>query len=168
QALHGRRIARSFSSEVRRVPAIQNTRIIGCSIGQTRNGVTRAAETQRSGRQTPLKSFGLQPALWNHWVRFMSGLYIWSCLMSKASNRTSLLPELPTFPISIGAQNRTIAVPWDNVPGTLASLPKWNNQILIDGTNPFHGKAGDFKPADVGNLSTSQLVAALAPDERWF
>jgi predicted dinucleotide-binding enzyme len=47
-----------------------------------------------------------------------------------------------------------LAVPWDNVPGTLASLPKWNNQILIDGTNPFHGKAGNFTPADVGNLST--------------
>src|SRR6201993_3239299 len=59
-----------------------------------------------------------------------------------------------------------LAVPWDNVPGTLASLPKWNNQILIDGTNPFHGKAGDFTPADVGNLSTSQLVAALAPGAR--
>jgi hypothetical protein len=59
-----------------------------------------------------------------------------------------------------------LAVPWDNVPETLASLPKWNNQILIDGTNPFHGKAGTFKPADVGNLSTSQLVAALAPGAR--
>src|SRR5215470_4460297 len=59
-----------------------------------------------------------------------------------------------------------LAVPWDNVPGTLASLPKWNNQILIDGTNPFHGKAGEFTPADVGNLSTSQLVAALAPGAR--
>src|SRR2546426_485979 len=55
-----------------------------------------------------------------------------------------------------------LAVPWDNVPETLASLPKWNNQILIDGTNPFHGKAGDFTPANVGNLSTSQLIAALA------
>src|SRR5260370_31689237 len=59
-----------------------------------------------------------------------------------------------------------LAVPWDNVPGTLASLPKWNNQILIDGTNPFHGKAGDFTPADIGNLSSSQLVAALAPGAR--
>jgi predicted dinucleotide-binding enzyme len=59
-----------------------------------------------------------------------------------------------------------LAVPWDNVPETLASLPKWKNQILIDGTNPFHGKAGDFIPADVGNLSTSQLVAALAPGAR--
>jgi 8-hydroxy-5-deazaflavin:NADPH oxidoreductase len=59
-----------------------------------------------------------------------------------------------------------LAVPWDNVPETLASLPKWKNQILIDGTNPFHGKAGHFKPANVGNLSTSQLVAALAPGAR--
>ena len=52
------------------------------------------------------------------------------------------------------------------MPETLASLSKWKNQILIDGTNPFHGKAGDFTPADVGNLSTSQLVAALAPGTR--
>src|SRR6201990_3565750 len=59
-----------------------------------------------------------------------------------------------------------LAVPWDNVPQTLASLPKWKNQILIDGTNPFHGSAGKFTPADIGNLSTSQLVAALAPGAR--
>jgi len=59
-----------------------------------------------------------------------------------------------------------LAVPWDNVPETLASLPKWKNQILIDGTNPFHGKARNFTPANVGNLSTSQLVAALAPGAR--
>jgi 8-hydroxy-5-deazaflavin:NADPH oxidoreductase len=59
-----------------------------------------------------------------------------------------------------------LAVPWDNVPETLASLPKWKNQILIDGTNPFHGKARNFTPANVGNLSTSQLVAALAPVAR--
>jgi predicted dinucleotide-binding enzyme len=59
-----------------------------------------------------------------------------------------------------------LAVPWDNVPETLASLPKWNNQILIDGTNPFHGKARNFTLANVGNLSTSQLVAALASGAR--
>src|SRR5258708_38793280 len=59
-----------------------------------------------------------------------------------------------------------LAVPWDNVPETLASLPKWNNQILIDGTNPFHGKAGKFILADVGNLSTSQFITALAPGAR--
>ncbi len=59
-----------------------------------------------------------------------------------------------------------LAVPWDNVSETLASLPKWNNRILIDGTNPFHGKAGKFTLADVGNLSTSQFIAALAPGAR--
>ena len=59
-----------------------------------------------------------------------------------------------------------LAVPWDNVPETLASLPKWKNQILIDGTNPFHGKARNFALANVGNLSTSQLVAALASGAR--
>ena len=59
-----------------------------------------------------------------------------------------------------------LAVPWDNVPETLASLPQWKNQILIDGTNPFHGKARNFTLANVGNLSTSQLVAALASGAR--
>jgi predicted dinucleotide-binding enzyme len=59
-----------------------------------------------------------------------------------------------------------LAVPWDDVPETLANLPAWKNQILIDGTNPFHGRAGEFTLADVGNLSTSQLVAALAPGAR--
>jgi predicted dinucleotide-binding enzyme len=59
-----------------------------------------------------------------------------------------------------------LAVPWDNVPETLASLPEWNNRILIDAINPFHGKAGEFTLADVGNLSTSQFIAALAPGAR--
>jgi predicted dinucleotide-binding enzyme len=59
-----------------------------------------------------------------------------------------------------------LAVPWDNVPETLANLPRWKNQILIDVTNPFHGEAGNFTPADVGNLSTSQFVAALAHGAR--
>ena len=40
-----------------------------------------------------------------------------------------------------------LAVPRDNVPAALASLPTWKNQILIDGTNPFHGKAGKFTQA---------------------
>ncbi len=59
-----------------------------------------------------------------------------------------------------------LAVPWDNLPETLAGLPRWKNQILIDGVNPFYGKSGSFSPARVGNLSTSQLVAALAPGAR--
>lgn len=61
-----------------------------------------------------------------------------------------------------------LAVPWDKVPETLAMLPEWTNQILIDGTNPFHGEAGDFTPADVGNRYTSQLVAAHALEREWL
>jgi len=67
---------------------------------------------------------------------------------------------------AVGCEMVLLAVPWDNVPETLAGLPEWKNQILVDGTNPFHGEAGNFTPADVGNLSTSQLVAALAPGAR--
>jgi 8-hydroxy-5-deazaflavin:NADPH oxidoreductase len=56
-----------------------------------------------------------------------------------------------------------LAVPWDDVVGVLTHLPPWQHQILIDATNPFHGRAGTFTPADVHGLSTSQFVAQLAP-----
>jgi 8-hydroxy-5-deazaflavin:NADPH oxidoreductase len=80
---------------------------------------------------------------------------------------TQLGPGGMAVPKEVAARCEMVllAVPWDNVPDTLASLPRWKNQILIDGTNPFHGKAGKFTPADVGSLSTSQL-AALAPGAR--
>jgi predicted dinucleotide-binding enzyme len=65
-----------------------------------------------------------------------------------------------------GCEMVLLAVPWDNVTETLANSPRWKNQILIDGTNPYHGKAGKFTRADVGNLSTSQFIAALAPGAR--
>ena len=79
-----------------------------------------------------------------------------------------LAPGAMAVPKEVAASCEMVllAVPWDNVPSTLAGLHTWKNQILIDGTNPFHGKAGKFTPADVGNLSTSQLVGALAPGAR--
>jgi 8-hydroxy-5-deazaflavin:NADPH oxidoreductase len=81
---------------------------------------------------------------------------------------TQLGPGAMAVPKEVAASCEMVllAVPWDNVPAALGSLPRWQNQILIDGTNPFHGKAGKFTLADVGNLSTSQLVAALAPGAR--
>jgi predicted dinucleotide-binding enzyme len=81
---------------------------------------------------------------------------------------TQLGPGAVGVPKEVAASCELVllAVPWDNVPGTLASLPRWKSQILIDGTNPFHGKAGKFTRADVGSLSTSQFVAALAPGAR--
>ena len=37
-----------------------------------------------------------------------------------------------------------LAVPWDDVVSVLTHLPPWQQQILIDATNPFHGRAGTF------------------------
>jgi predicted dinucleotide-binding enzyme len=51
-----------------------------------------------------------------------------------------------------------LAAPWDNVFETLAGLPKWKNQILIDGTNPFHGKAGKGGPAFLAALAVGSAV----------
>lgn len=59
-----------------------------------------------------------------------------------------------------------LAVPWDDVVGVLSELKAWDGQILVDTLNPFHGRRGSFVLADVGNLSTSQLVAHLAPGAR--
>jgi 8-hydroxy-5-deazaflavin:NADPH oxidoreductase len=55
-----------------------------------------------------------------------------------------------------------LAIPWDDVPKTLSSFGDWGSRILIDATNPYHGRHGAFTLADVGNLSTSQCVAQLA------
>ena len=56
-----------------------------------------------------------------------------------------------------------LAVPWDDVVGVLTPLPPWQQHIVIDTTNPFHGRAGTFTLAEVHGLSTSQFVAQLAP-----
>src|SRR5258706_2765420 len=49
-----------------------------------------------------------------------------------------------------------LAEPLDNVPETLARLSGWDNQILIDAIDPYHGGAGSFTPTDVGKPSTGQ------------
>jgi len=49
------------------------------------------------------------------------------------------------------------------VVGVLTPLPPWQQHIVIDTTNPFHGRAGTFTLAEVHGLSTSQFVAQLAP-----
>ena len=51
-----------------------------------------------------------------------------------------------------------LAVPWDDVVGALTPLPPWQQQIVIDAANPFHGRAGPFTLAEVHGLSTSQFV----------
>src|SRR5437868_9675977 len=54
-----------------------------------------------------------------------------------------------------------LAVPWSNVAKALAGLPDWNGRILIDATNPTDGPP-DFKLADLGGKTSSQVVVSLA------
>ena len=58
-----------------------------------------------------------------------------------------------------------LAVPWSSVAKALAGLPDWNGRILIDATNPTDGPP-DFKLADLGGKTSSQVVASLAPGAR--
>lgn len=57
-----------------------------------------------------------------------------------------------------------LAVTWDHIEEALADLPPWQNRILIDATNPL--LPPDFRPADLGGRSSSEIVAQLAPGAR--
>jgi predicted dinucleotide-binding enzyme len=54
-----------------------------------------------------------------------------------------------------------LAVPWDTVPETLASLPRWKNQILIDGTNPFTVKL------EISHPLMSETCPRASSLQRW-
>ena len=54
-----------------------------------------------------------------------------------------------------------LAVPWTSVRAVLAGLPDWQERILVDATNPVEGPT--FSKADLGGISSSEVVAALAP-----
>ena len=57
-----------------------------------------------------------------------------------------------------------LAAQWQQVPGALADLPAWNGRILIDATNPV--VMPDFRLADLGGRTSSEVVASLAPGAR--
>ncbi len=58
-----------------------------------------------------------------------------------------------------------LAVQWPNVAKALAGLPGWSGRILIDATNPTAGPP-DYKLAELGGNTSSQVVASLAPGAR--
>ena len=58
-----------------------------------------------------------------------------------------------------------LAVQWSNVAKALGGLPDWNGRILIDATNPTYGPP-EFKRAELGGKTSSQVVASLAPGAR--
>jgi hypothetical protein len=53
-----------------------------------------------------------------------------------------------------------IAVPWRSVPSAVAGH-SWRGKIVIDTTNPI--QAPDFKVADLGGRTSSEVVADLVP-----
>jgi len=57
-----------------------------------------------------------------------------------------------------------LAVQWQQVRSALAGLPAWNGRILVDATNPV--VMPEFRVADLGGKSSSEVVASLAPGAR--
>ncbi len=59
-----------------------------------------------------------------------------------------------------------LAIPWVAVAQALPALPAWEGRVLIDATNTFLNYVPDFKVADLGDDSGSEIIARLAPDAR--
>lgn len=57
-----------------------------------------------------------------------------------------------------------IAVPWNVLPDVLGGLPDFAGRIVIDATNPIGPP--DFKPADLGGRTSSEVVADMVPGAR--
>lgn len=58
-----------------------------------------------------------------------------------------------------------LAVMWWDIEAALAGLPSWDGRTLVDATNQF-AKADPIEVADLGELTGSEWVAALAPGAR--
>lgn len=57
-----------------------------------------------------------------------------------------------------------LAVNWSRIPGALEGLGDWNGRILVDANHPIEAPA--FRPVDLGGLTSSEVVASLAPGAR--
>jgi predicted dinucleotide-binding enzyme len=55
-----------------------------------------------------------------------------------------------------------LAVPWGRLQEALAGVDDWGGRILVDATNPLD----NFRPVDLGGLTSSEAVAKLAPGAR--
>lgn len=57
-----------------------------------------------------------------------------------------------------------LAVQWQQLESALVGLPPWNGRILVDATNPV--LMPEFRIADLGERSSSEVVASKAPGAR--
>jgi predicted dinucleotide-binding enzyme len=59
-----------------------------------------------------------------------------------------------------------LAVPWPNIEAALRDLPPWDDRILIDASNGFKDGTPAGGIVDVGDRSTSEVVASNARGAR--
>jgi predicted dinucleotide-binding enzyme len=59
-----------------------------------------------------------------------------------------------------------LAVPWPQIPDTVAGLPSLDRTIVIDATNQFASLSPKPEIADLGDLTGSEYVASLLPGAR--
>jgi len=59
-----------------------------------------------------------------------------------------------------------LAVPWIKLKEALGDLPDWNGRVLMDATNHFITYAPDYRKDDLGDRTSSEIVAELAPGAR--
>lgn len=57
-----------------------------------------------------------------------------------------------------------LAVNWSKIPAALDGMGPWEGRILVDTNNPI--EAPTFRPLDLGGVSSSEVVASLAPGAR--
>jgi 8-hydroxy-5-deazaflavin:NADPH oxidoreductase len=62
------------------------------------------------------------------------------------------------------AEMVVLAVPWNHLPRAVAGLPPFDGRIVLDATNPIYPP--DFKPVDLGERTSSEIVADLVPGAR--
>jgi 8-hydroxy-5-deazaflavin:NADPH oxidoreductase len=77
-----------------------------------------------------------------------------------AHARTGSVADAAAAPIVL------LAVPWPKVDSALRGLPAWNGRVLIDAANGFRDGTPTGGIVDVGNGSTSEIVASNAPGAR--
>ena len=57
-----------------------------------------------------------------------------------------------------------LSVPWKEIEGAVADLPPWEGRIVIDPTNAI--VFPDFRPADLGDRTSTEIDAGLLPGAR--
>lgn len=57
-----------------------------------------------------------------------------------------------------------IAIPWSQLPATLARVRDWDNRIVVDTSNPI--EPPHFTVAELGGRASSEVVADMVPGAR--